>query len=394
MSAASLTDRTERIFLTGATGYLGIHLLAALLNQSNAQVRCLVRASNKAQALSRLYEGLAAQGLNPQGIEQRLEVSVGDLAAPALGLTPGEYARLGEEVDLIIHNGAQVNYVLNYAQLRPANVDSTQALLRVAQRKGIPLAYISTLRLFDSRTDGVPIRETDAVDEQATRYSGYSRSKWMSEKLIHNAARRGQPCCILRPGLICAGREYPNANPHDAVSRLIKGCLELGATPDSALQVNLTPVDYVVNGIVALLRQPQPSGVTYHLVNDTATGFNRIAELLQDRGYDLTALPYLTWRQKLEQCAARGNNALLPLMAYFTDDLPEQSQRRVFDSRRTQQCLARMGVSAEPLDATLLRHTIDSLIRQESIPEPSLSSSDEPPLQSPGKDTELHYGNP
>ena len=70
------------------------------------------------------------------------------------------YGGLTGKFDAIYHNGAHVNYILNYSQLKPANVGGTHDVIRVAQAAGIPMFFVSTLRLFDHRADGRPIRES------------------------------------------------------------------------------------------------------------------------------------------------------------------------------------------------------------------------------------------
>jgi thioester reductase-like protein len=352
----------NNVLLTGATGYLGTHLLAGLLESSTLRVKCLVRAANDAAARERVIQSLVQFKLWQLEWAQRIQVIAADLGTSRLGLTQADYVALGEGMDAIIHNGATVNYVLSYEQLKDVNVNGTQELLRIAEDAQLPFVYISTLRLFDSRFDGVPITELDKVDEKGTTYAGYSRSKWMAEKLISAAGRRGMPYCIVRPGLICGDESAGIPNVNDAIARLVKGCVEIGLAPLSALQVNLTPIDYVVKGVVGLLFHADSNGKVFHLVNDQPTRCDDIMNTLRDMGYNLDLLPYGEWIARLKQSASTGSNFLLPLLQYFDDDLPQQSQKRLFDSRFTQDHLRDLDIKPSPVTRKLLQKNIEGMI--------------------------------
>lgn len=352
----------KNILLTGATGYLGTHLLAGLLESTSATIKCLVRAESQLLAWNRVMQSLVKFKRWQPLWADRLEVVVADLGSNRLGLSQADYLKLAEAMDVIIHNGAKVNYVLSYEQLKPINVNGTQELLRLAEELQVPFVYISTLRLFDTRFDSIPITELEKVDEKATTYAGYSRSKWIAEKLITNAGKRGMPYMIVRPGLICGDDLLGIPNINDAIARFVKGCVEIGLAPISELQVNLTPIDYVVRGLLALLLHPDSNAKVFHLVNDKATMCNDIVLALKQTGYPLELLPYADWVSQLQKTAASGSNFLLPLLQYFEQDLPEKSQRRIFNSQYTQDHLLAMDVIPSPVTAKLLHKNISEMI--------------------------------
>jgi L-aminoadipate-semialdehyde dehydrogenase len=100
------------VFLTGATGFLGAFVLKDLLSR-DARVKkviCLVRASDAAKGLERLKEGSTDRGVwddawVPSG---RLEVVTGDLGMAFFGLGKDGWARVADEADVVLHNGALV----------------------------------------------------------------------------------------------------------------------------------------------------------------------------------------------------------------------------------------------------------------------------------------------
>lgn len=362
----------ENIFLTGATGFLGAFLLHELLVATEAKVHCLVRAGSIGEGKRRIRSNLHAYSLWEAQWDARTIAVPGDLSRPRLGLTPEAFAVLSERIDAVYHNGATVNYVLPYAQLQAANVGGTQEILRLAGcGRHRPVYYVSTLRLFDSRRGGEPIREGDAVDQSQAIHSGYSQSKWVAEKLIRSAGSRGLPFIIFRPGLISGDSRTGLSNVTDAVCRMIKGCIQLGSVPDMEMLIYLTPVDFVVRSLVHLSLQEASSGETFHLVTSTPTTWNQIVEALLAQGYPLRRLPYERWLRELRKAARTGSaEALTPLLHYFSSEMPENSVNRRFDSSYTLQRLETAGITCPRIDGALLRTYLGVLSRVGFIESP------------------------
>ena len=362
MSPAPTLRRYGTVLLTGATGFLGGHLLARLLVHGADHVICHVRADNAQAGLRRVEANLQHLQCWQPGWAGRLSVVLGDLSQPQLGMGAA-FRDLPPRLDAIFHNGAHVNYILNYAQLKPTNVGSTQEVIRLAQAADAPLFYISTLRLFDHRMDATPIREDDPVNLQATMANGYAYSKAMAERLVTAAAGQGLKAAIFRPGLLCGDGEAGVPNASDAISLLMRGCVTLGAAPESALQVNLTSVAHATEGMVALARDPASLGGRWHLVHDQPTPINRLMQALKRHGYPLELMPYRPWVEALKSRRSTASNDLDPLLGYFTPGFPEESTRRVFDSGRTRALLQAHGIVHPDLDDAFLRRNIDGMVR-------------------------------
>lgn len=105
--------RPVTVFLTGATGFLGAFIMRDLLSRRDrvAKVICLVRAGDRRDALARLRELSSDRGVweeewIPSG---RVQVVEGDLNLPCFGLGEDEWIRVGDEVDVVVHNGALVS---------------------------------------------------------------------------------------------------------------------------------------------------------------------------------------------------------------------------------------------------------------------------------------------
>src|SRR5262249_17249187 len=143
------SGKLDRILLTGATGFLGAFLLDELLRETDAQIVCLVRANDADQGRERIAHNLQQYGLDHPDFEQRVVAVPGNLEQPLLGLSSVEFDRLAEEIDVIYHNGAVVNLIYPYSQLRAANVGGTREILRLATKvRPKPMHYVSTFMVL------------------------------------------------------------------------------------------------------------------------------------------------------------------------------------------------------------------------------------------------------
>ena len=145
---------TPRVLLTGATGLLGSYIVHELLEGSvQAHVIAHVRAKDLAEGLARLEMAMKAYGLWSLAwtTSSRLQVMVGDISQPQAGLSEITWDCLSNEVDLAIHNGAQVNRMLPYSGLRLANMLSTLACIQLcAAGKTGRLTFVSSTSTLDN----------------------------------------------------------------------------------------------------------------------------------------------------------------------------------------------------------------------------------------------------
>ncbi|MDE9484245.1 thioester reductase domain-containing protein, partial [Xenorhabdus bovienii] len=194
----------DAVLLTGATGYLGLHLLEQLLKQTSAKVICLCRASDEEHALDRIKAGFTNYQINVGDGLDRVEFVIGDLGQPRFGLLPETWEQLAETIDVIYHNGALVNFIYPYSALKSINVDGTRTALELACTARLKhFHYVSSVNALFATESPRPYMEDDrAMSESVRDPSGYSGSKWVSEGIINIARNRNVPVSIYRPGLI------------------------------------------------------------------------------------------------------------------------------------------------------------------------------------------------
>lgn len=344
------------VFLTGATGYLGAFLLRAILARPNVKkIITLVRAKDVETGVQRLRESGAGRGVwDEKWIETgKIEVVIGDLAQSHFGLPSSEWSRIADECDTILHNGAMVHWVYPYAKLRSANVLSTLDCIKLAaEGKPKAMSFISSTGVLDCEefvskseeilsTGGSGLSEQDDLEDG--RYNlqgGYGQSKWVSEKLLMEASKRGLSGWIVRPGYIMGDSATAVTNTDDFIWRMVKGCLQLGLIPDINNTVNLTPVDHVaLLGALSATSPIDPASKfkVAHVTGHPAIRFNELLGSLDTYGYTVKRVEYVLWRTKLEQHVIETqDNALYPLLHFVLDDLPTSTKSAELDDTNAQ----------------------------------------------------------
>jgi len=166
-----------KIFLTGATGFVGHHVARELAAQG-ADLRLLVRKSSKLQ--------------NLEGIKG--EIHIGDLSDPE-SIRPAL-----EGCDALMHVAADYRlWIPDPQAMYRANVDGTRELLRMAREAGIKrVVYTSSVATMGFRKDGIIVNEDTPVTLKAM-VGHYKRSKFMAEQVAIEAAKSGQHVMILNP---------------------------------------------------------------------------------------------------------------------------------------------------------------------------------------------------
>ncbi|KZT28090.1 alpha-aminoadipate reductase Lys1p [Neolentinus lepideus HHB14362 ss-1] len=379
------------VFLTGATGFLGAFILRDLLQRSEKvnKVICLVRASSVEKALERLRISAIDRGVwDEEWIRaNRLEVVTGDLGLDRFGLDEQSWCRIAGKADVILHNGALVHWVYPYDKLRSANVISTLTGMELAAtQKPKAFAFVSStsaidtehyVRLSDSlssRPDaGVP--EGDNLDgARALLKTGYGQSKWVSEKLLFEASRRGLACRIVRPGYVVGDSNTAVTNTDDFIWRMVKGCIQLGLIPDINNTVNMVPVDRVAacTALAAISAWDPPLSV-FHVTARPLPTFNQILTSLAYYGYSVQQCEYLVWRRRLEQYVMEvQDNALFPLLHFVLDDLPTSTKAPELNDSNTRALLTHHGDSPSmTVSEDLMGKYLAWLVAAEFLPSPT-----------------------
>ncbi|MGC4117056.1 MAG: thioester reductase domain-containing protein [Myxococcales bacterium] len=345
------------ILLTGATGFLGAHLLEALRADGRHAVVALVRAKDEASASARLAHALETWNI-PPAAGRDVVVLPGDLAEPHLGLPPACRKAL-DSVGEVLHAGALVNWVLPYPAMRAPNVVGTLNLLELAADHGWRFHHVSTLSTAPLQGDEDSLLPFEALAES----TAYAQSKWVAESLVRRAGATGLETSVYRPGMISGDSRRGVGNPDDFVHRYLSGCAELGCYLDLPdLLFEMTPVDFVARAIVSLLSQPP--GQTFHLTNlRQSMTYAALGRALVASGLRLAAVGASDFRARV----ARAPKSRLAPLAAFLHPAPGVPPG-AWPSQRTSTLLARLGVACPEVDAAAVERSVRFLESRGLLP--------------------------
>lgn len=288
------------VVLTGASGLLGYHILETLLEQSSIKkIHCV--------AVRRLEERLK-KGELPQ--DERVVYHAGELHQPRLGLSEEKAALIFEEVDAVVHNGADTSHLKSYWDLKPSNVESTIELIRLCLPRRIPLHFVSSNavgRYSNKEQIGeVPIYSPGAPKPPTDGSSGYRSTKWAAETLLEQVQQSTSlPIWIHRPStIIRTGRNAEGqAAQLDWMNALIWYMDKLSAVPKlnhGTGFLDLVHARTVCTGIVSHVLQGEPVGrqekISYvHHMADLLLPLAKLEDFSKGSGRKFRQLPREKW---------------------------------------------------------------------------------------------------
>jgi thioester reductase-like protein len=356
-----------KVFLTGATGFLGAYVLAELLAQTRAEVHCLVRADDEAAAMQRLRDTLAHYGLT--GDLSRVKVAVGRLDAPRLGLIDDVYERLAAEMEIIYHVAADVNFLPNYDRIKTVNVDGTCQLIRLAcEMRAKPLHAVSTYSVFNASNYAGLQRATEAplTGEGAGFRRGYPASKWVAERLGDVARERGLNVTNYRAGLLSGDTRSGRFKDDDVMALNIVASRALGIAQDIDFLLHLTPVDYCARALVAISLKPNFVNRCHHLVTDKPLAWRDLIAWMNRNGNAVKLVSPVEWFAQFKT-HIRARPTWGPLFWLLSHD-PRRSFwndanifSMHFDTSNVSAALAGSGIVCPPPDDRLLSTYLDYL---------------------------------
>lgn len=348
-------DKPKAILLTGVTGFLGIHLLQELINQTSATIYCLIRES-EGKTLTAIFNEHAKQNNFGKLIDHpRIELLPGDLTKNHLGLSPKGWQQLTKKVDSVYHVAAFVHHLYDYTALRQANVFGTIEILKLAsENKAKRIHYVSTLWAVLDKEDH---RLLEKFPEQKPTglEDGYCLTKWTSEKILSEAKDRGFLVTFFRPSFILGHSKtgmIPTQNLH--ILLFLKGCLQLGYAPKDLGKLDSMPVDFVAKTMTKVTLTEKTENKVYNLSDPKAPQLQQVLLWLRDCGFPLKLIPYIEWRDNY-LANINEENALYPIAAiYLADKKPIISEDHVV-TRNTTRIFKKLNITFPKVDKRLFK---------------------------------------
>lgn len=347
------------IALTGATGFLGSHLMARLLQNGN-RLLILGRSTEEETLPARIAKLLRWFGMDVPA--DRLETVEIDFSRPMIGMPRAKYETLCALTDQIIHCASDTNFSERKRDLVfAANVHSLAGILEFAVHRRVKrFHYISTA--YVAGINHAVCRET--LPQAAAFVNVYEESKAKAESVIASfCARNSVPLKIIRPSIVFGDARTGRALKFNALYFPVKtvqyirdiylndirnhggeksrqsgifidaeGYLHLPLRvylPQKG-SINLIPVDYFVQAAHKIIAADSPGGI-FHLTNNSAPTMQTLAayneEFMKIRGVEIIC-------GQAEKKAMR--NPVEELFDRFIEPYrPYLSDNRIFDRANT-----------------------------------------------------------
>lgn len=313
------SDDKNAVFLTGATGFLGAHLLKSLLDAGYSKVFCLVR-GDRTRLDNTLEWYFGKQWLT--AFRLKIEAIAGDMTQEKFGLSDESFAHICRNIAYVVHAAADVRHYACDDTPEKTNCAGTAQAIHLAEKSNAKLVHISTVSLCGEYLPDTPevtrdFSELDFEIGQNWQDSVYLRGKYGAEKLVRQATKKGLSAVILRIGRL-VGRSSDGVFQKNAESNtfwgLVNGmmCLDMISRDLAELPMEMTAVDDCAKAAVLLM---QSNGQVYHLFNPNIL---KVQDILNEIGKPLPITAREMFEHHLkEKCRAGLGVRLAPLISQY-----------------------------------------------------------------------------
>ncbi len=326
------------VLLTGATGFLGAHVLDRLMEEENGKIYCLIRSNKANDGRGRLREILKYYfgEKYEQEFNRRIIPIFGDIEQEGLS------EQIPDNVCTVIHTAASVKHYGSYAYFYKINVEGTQHVIDYAKAVGARLIHISTLSVSgNSLADDFTIYRSDDEKHfyETSFYIGqpldnvYIRSKFEAERRVFDAILEGLDAKVIRVGnLTNRTKDYkfqPNYKENAFLTR-VKAIMEFGMFPDYLMPLysEFSPVDLTAEGIVKIAQYADKQTI-FHVNSNRPVYFTRFLEIVHSLGISMKVVDKDIFNQ--EQGKTIKNSKTEYIFEAFQNDMDEQGSL-VYDS--------------------------------------------------------------
>ena len=344
------------VLLTGATGYLGIHVLRELIDSDATTITCLVRGKEQKDAERRLRNLLFYyfEKSYKELFGSRLFVVNGDVTQDLTTLN-SQLSTLNS-IDIVFNCAANVKHFSKGTDIEDVNIGGAQRCVDFCLKTGARLVHVSTTsvaQIWIDRGDGKPV---PSMNEQKLWFgqfldNRYIHSKFLAERVVLDAvAHHGLNAKITRVGNL-APRSYDgefqaNFNSNSYMGRL-KVFHVLGCCPYDSYDelTELSPIDQTAKAVVLLASTPKECTV-FHPFNNHAELLGDVLQLMAKVvGDEMRFVEADEFQQALDIAGQDPEKAKLlsALMAY--QDMTHGQKAAVIerDNRYTCSVLHRLG---------------------------------------------------
>lgn len=314
----------QNIFLTGANGFLGIHILYELLKTTQDTIYCLVRGNNYMHSVQRLanaYEFYFHESFSSY-LNKRVFVIHGDIEKSDLGIDTDCLNNCISYFSTVIHTAAIVKHYGSYSDFEKINVNGTKNVADFAYKYHKKLVHISSISVSGNYLVRQDMHTVTEFSENAL-YIGqhyydnvYVHSKLEAEKVVYTYAEKGLPVQVLRIGIL-AGRYsdgvFQEKIEENAFYNRIRTMIGICAVTEEMLQqeIEFTPVDYCAQAIVLLSKNSLCWNKIFHLYNPHFTHVKDIVKVLQDFNIHVKVLDNMQFDDYIQKLSKESSKNYL-----------------------------------------------------------------------------------
>ena len=311
------------VFLTGANGFIGIHLLKDLLTTTSSNIYCLVRGTTIAHATERLkekYNFYFNESLDNY-INTRVFVFNGNIEKHNLDLSNKNINLIKLNVSTIIHTAAIVKHYGNFEEFQKININGTKNIAELSYTLNKRLIHISSISvsgnyLVKQDNRNIEFSENNLYIGQNYSNNVYVHSKFEAEKVILEYMKKGLNAQIHRIGIL-SGRlsdgVFQENISDNAFYNRIKSIILLSAVSKNMLkhEIEFTPVDICTRAIIRLAKNKIADNKIYHLYNHNFTTIENIINCLQKFNINIDIIDDNEFQNKIINLSSKNNSKAL-----------------------------------------------------------------------------------
>lgn len=365
----STAKNYANIFLTGATGYIGMYVLRGLLEKTKAHIHCLVRAKNGLSAWKRLSINYGWY-FKHSGLEQyrhRITVIEGDIGQENFGIEPGKFNDLCALIDAIYHLAADTNLLNDTGYTEKQNVGAVTSAIKMASSiKAKDLHYTSTLAVSGVNQGSQTVIFSERCLDIGQRFqNSYELNKYRAEVLMQEFITAGGSGFIYRAGNVSGhsqtGRFQINAEENRFV-QFLRAVIAVGKIPPVMDEsITFTSVDAVADAILTLSLSNIDRRV-YHVDELSQFKFDVIFKSLKDIGIGLETSNEPSFKDIFRNSDRR--DPVVAIGEYWANREPKNV---LFDHSYTHSILKKHGYSFKLLDEHWLKKYLEDLVERKVL---------------------------
>jgi len=328
------------LLIAGATGYLGIHILADFLDNDSGMAYCLVRGKDTTDSEKRLAELLEFYFGDKYAdmLGNRIVVLNADLQKDLFGMSQDDYSQLASQINTVVNAAASVKHYGSYKYFYEANVETAKRVIEFCRAADAKLIHTSTMSIsgnsFADTFDGY-VSEKEKHFYESSLYIGqpldnvYARSKFEAEKAVLDAMTDGLKANIMRMGNLTnrlSDGVFQKNHESNAFLQRVSSVLQLGVFPDYLMKLyaEFTPIDEAASAVMTIARHFSTEQMVFHINSIKVVYMDKLLEYFNSLGFGLRIVSGAEFTEALRLTAKQ--TGMEHIFETFINDMDENDQ--------------------------------------------------------------------